>query len=142
MVEVLDNLPANQQLQICGIIAKACSNQSNLLALPAPQTDNTTKVFQCRVIEEEEVLFATSLEKVSIGGIEDCMNIILDTGSSRNLIGRHLVPLLIQRMVEAGLKPPKPLPAQKKFQFGGQSSAISTERVMVPLKLGKTVVEA
>ena len=86
MVEVLDNLPANQQLQICGIIVKACSTQSNLLALTAPQTDNTTKVFQCEVIEEEEVLFETVLEKVSLGGIVDCINIILDTGLSRNLI--------------------------------------------------------
>jgi len=48
---------------------------------------------------------------VFLGGIGDCTHIILDTGSSRNLIGRHLLPLLIQRMVEAGLEPPKPLSA-------------------------------
>jgi len=94
MVEVLDNLPANKQLQICGLMAKACSTQSNLLALLAPQADNSKKVFQCEEIEEEEVLIATALEKVFLGGIGDCQNIILDTGSSRNLIGRHLVPLL------------------------------------------------
>ncbi len=110
MVEVLDNLPAHQQLQICGIIAKACSNQSNLLALPAPKVD-TKQVFQCGEIEEEEVLIATALEKVFLGGIGDCQNIILDTGSSRNLIGRHLLRLLIQRIVKVGLEPPKPLSA-------------------------------
>jgi hypothetical protein len=82
MVEVLDNLPANQQLQICGIIVKACSTPSNLLALPAPQTDTVKQVFQCGEIVEEEVLIATALEKVFLGGIGDCTHIILDTGSS------------------------------------------------------------
>jgi hypothetical protein len=45
-------------------------------------------------------------------------------------------------MAEAGLEPPKPLSARKKFQFGGRSSAVSTARVMVPLVLGNTMVEA
>jgi len=101
VVEILDNMPASQQLQICGIIAQACGPQGDLLALPAPQTE-TKKVFQCEDAEDEEVLVATGLEQVFLGGIGDCTNIILDTGSSHNLIGRHLLPLLEQRLKDAG----------------------------------------
>jgi hypothetical protein len=132
-------MPASQQLQVCGIIAQACAAQNNLLALPAPQTE-TKKIFQCEE-GEDEVLVATGLEQVFLGGIGDCKNIILDTGSSHCLIGRHLMPALKKRLLEAG-EHFKPQPAKKRFQFGGRNSALSTEKVIVPLVLGRTLVQA
>ena len=81
-----------------------------------------------------------NIEQVFIGGIKDQEHIIIDTGSSYNLIGRHLLPLLVQRLKKAGVSS-EPLTAQKKFQFGGNTKAMSTCKLMVPLKLGQTRVE-
>ncbi len=50
------------------------------------------------------------------------------------------MPVLKQRLEEAGIDF-KPQPAKKRFQFGGRTSAMSTAKVIVPLVLGRTLVQ-
>ena len=102
MVQILNDMPAAQQLEMCGLLSK-CMTPKGQLTLPM---SNGTNVFQ--VEEEDEVLM--NIEHVFIGGIQDQEHIIIDTGSSHNLIGRHLLPLLTQRLKNAGIST-EPLPA-------------------------------
>ena len=100
------------------------------LALPMTNGKN---VFE--VEEDDDVLINT--EQVFIGGIKDQEPIIIDTGSSHNLIGRHLLTLLKQRLENAGVSS-EPLLARNNFQFGGNTEAMSTCKLIVPLKLSSS----
>jgi hypothetical protein len=70
----------------------------------------------------------------------DHENIIIDMGSSYNLIGRHLLPLLKQKLEAAGVKAGI-VGTAKRFQFGGSTKVMCTAKVIVPLKLGQTRIE-
>ena len=70
-----------------------------------PQTNSQNPMGQARIFQidkNEEVYVAADLEMIYMGGVKDHNNIIIDTGSAYNLIGHHLVPLLKQRIEEAG----------------------------------------
>jgi len=95
MVQILNDMPAAQQLEMCGMLSK-CMTPKGQLALPMTNGKN---VFE--VEEDDDVLINT--EQVFIGGIKDQEHIIIDTGFSHNLIGRHLLPLLKQRLENAGV---------------------------------------
>jgi len=94
-------------------------------------------VFQ---VEEEAVLMAAHIDHVFIGEVDNHQHIIIDTGSSYNLIGRHLLPSLEEKMKEAGTKLTVK-PAGKRFQLGGTTKTLSTAKAIVPLLLGDTRVE-
>jgi hypothetical protein len=100
------------------------------------------QLIQIKTQQEEEVeLITTDLEQVLLGGMCDHQNILLDAGSSFNLIGRHLLPLLEQRLAVAGVEL-RPISTWKRFWLGGRTKALSTAKVIVPLCLGKTRVDA
>ena len=77
------------------------------------------RVYQINQDDNEEVYVAADVEMIYMGGVQDHDNIIIDTGSAYNLIGHHLVPLLEQRIEQAGSKM-SIIPTQKTFQFGGR----------------------
>ena len=137
MTEIFSGMHPVKQLEMCGEMSKWIKPNGQLaLPMPIPK-----KILQIEhKPDEDAVLISTDIERVFIGGIDDHQHIILDTGSSYNLIGRHLLPILQQRMMEAGAKPTI-LPTSKRFQFGGKTKAMSTSKILVPLILGKTRVE-
>ena len=138
MVQILNSIPAAQQLEVCGVLSK-CLTPNKQLALPIPTTKN---VFQVdNILEEDAVLMAMNLEHVFIDGLGDHQHIIIDTGSSYNLIGCHLLPILQQRLTEAGINMIV-CSASKRFQFGGRNKALATAKINIPLLLGQTRVEA
>ena len=56
------------------------------------------------------------------------------------MIGRHLLPLLKQKLENAEVKAGI-LSASKRFKFGGSTKVMCTAKVIVPIKLGQTRVE-
>ena len=110
----------------------------------APQynTNNTGRIYQVDEEEEEvEVFVATELERIFLGGVQEHTSVIIDTGSAYNLIGKHLMPMLKQRMAQAGVEL-KVEPTNKKFQFGGSTVIKSLGRMNIPIILGRTETEA
>jgi hypothetical protein len=106
------------------------------LTLPPPMAKN---IYQVESNPEDEDLLM-NMEQVFVGEIKDHNNIVIDTGSSYNLIGRHLLPLLKQKLEHAGVKS-EVVSASNRFQFGGSAKVMCTAKVVVPLKLGHTRVE-
>jgi hypothetical protein len=133
MTELFNAMHPIQQLEMCGAMSK-WMKPTGQLALPMPANKN---VFQ---VEEEAVLMAAHTNHVFIGEEDNHQHIIIDTGSSYNLIGRHLLPSLEEKMKEAGTKLTIK-PAGKRFQLGGTTKTLSTAKVIVPLLLGDTRVE-
>jgi hypothetical protein len=132
-------------MEICGAINKTflkppvviTQAQNNL-------SSNQPRIYQVK--DEEEEVFITSdltsdLNRIFLSGTKEQQNIIIDTGSAYNLIGKHLIPIMKQRLTEAGVETII-TPTKKKFQFGGNTIIESSGKIMVPLILGKTKVEA
>ena len=113
-----------------------CMTPGGKLVLPTPNVKSIFQVESCQ--DDEDVLM--NIEHVFVGEIKDHDNIVIDTGSSHNLIGRHLLPLLKQKLENAGVKAGI-IGASKRFQFGGSAKVLNTAKVVVPLKLGHTRVE-
>jgi len=141
MTELLNGMHPMQQLELCGAISRWMKPPGQL-ALPMPMPMPASKnVFQVEHNPNEEaVLMSAQVDHVFIGEVDNHQHIILDTGSSYNLIGRHIIPILEEKMKEAGTKMIVQ-PAGKRFQFGGTVKSCSTAKVLVPLLLGKTRVE-
>ncbi len=106
-----------------------CITPNGKLALPVP---NVKSIFQVdsNLDEEDDVLL--NIEQVFVGGVKDHKNIIIDTGSSYNLIGRHLLPLLKQKLEKAGVEAGI-VGVSKRFQFGGSTKVMCTAKVIVPI---------
>jgi hypothetical protein len=101
-----------------------------------PPGSNQGKIYQVDQEDEEgEVFISADLDRIFLGGVKDHNSVIIDTGSAYNLIGYHLVPLLEQRLTEAGTEL-KIIPTQKKFQFGGHTVISSLGQIEVPIILG------
>ena len=84
---------------------------------------------------------AADLEMIYMSEVQDHNNIIIDTGSAYNLIGNHLVPLLKQRIEEAGSEM-SIFPAKKTFQFRGRTVANSSRKLLVPITIGPNKLQA
>jgi len=137
MTQILNDIPVAQQLEICGMLSK-CMKPNGQLVLNMP---NTKSVFQVDLEpDNDDILLAEDIDHVFIGGLEDHNHIILDTGSSYNLIGKHLLTLLKHRLEQAGARAVV-VAANKKFQFGGSIRVKSEGKIMVPMMLGNTRLE-
>ena len=66
-------------------------------------------------------------------------NIIVDTGSNYNLIGRNLVKLMDEKLRSTGQEMIKES-ARKFFQFGGGQPTKSNEMIKVPINLAGKLV--
>jgi len=85
-------------MEICGAINKTflkppvviTQAQSNL-------NPNQPRIYQVQD-EEEEVFITSDLDRIFLSRSKDHTNIIIDTGSTYNLIGQHLIPIMKQRL--------------------------------------------
>ena len=82
-----------------------------------------------------------NMEAVYLSGTSDEKFIIIDTGSARNLIGRHLLPVLEKRMKMNGhdLKLTK---TDKTFQFRARSESKHFAKTVIPLNLAGIMIHA
>jgi hypothetical protein len=97
------------------------------------------RVFQ--IDKNEDVYVAADLEMIYMSEVQDHNNIIIDTGSAYNLIGHHLVPILKQRIINAGSEM-SIIPTKKTFQFGGRTVANSSTKLLVPITIGPNKLQA
>jgi len=80
------------------------------------------------------------VDRAFLAKIVEKENIIVDTGSNYNLIGRNLVKLLQEKLRSAGQEVVAE-GARKFFQFGGGQPTRSDEMLRVPINLsGKLVI--
>jgi len=110
----------------------------------SPQNNPQNTMGQNRIFQiddNEEVYVAADIEMIYMSEVQDHNNIIIDTGSAYNLIGHHLVPLLTQRIEEAGSEM-SISPTKKTFQFGGRSVANSSRKLLVPITIGPNQLQA
>jgi len=107
------------------------------------QPPNTRRIYQIEDPDYDEsgVYMTHDLEAVYLSGTSDEKFIIIDTGSARNLIGRHLIPLLEKRLKQNGhiLKLTK---TDKSFQFGARSESKCVAKTIVPLNIAGIVLHA
>jgi len=93
------------------------------------------------VENEEQVLWAADPISIILGNKDDHTSVIIDTGTDYNLIGHHLIPLLKQRLSQVGVEL-NILPTKNKFQLSERTIIESSGKIVVPILLGKTTVEA
>ncbi len=91
--------------------------------------------------EESGVFMTKDVEAIFLSGQNDEQFIIIDTGSARNLIGRHLLPVLEKRQKMSGhdLKLSK---TDKTFQFGARSESKCFAKTVIPLNLAGIMLHA
>jgi len=138
IISAMHEMPQHEQMELVGDIAKTFMKPSVII----PPGSNKGRIYQVNEEDEEdEVYISADLDRIFLGGAKDHDSAIIDTGSAYNLIGYHLVPLLEQRLTEAGIEL-KVIPTQKKFQFGGNTVISSTGQIDVPIILGRTKINA
>ena len=134
-IQPINELLTQQQREICGAMKPpVVKNQ-------AQNATNQPRIYQVNEGEEEEVFMTSDLDRISLSGSKDHTSMIIDTGSAYNLIGEHLIPMLEQKLTEAGIET-QIIPTKKKFQFGGRTIVESSGKIKVPLILGKTKIDA
>ena len=142
IVSAIHKLSQKEQMEIVGTIARTFMKPP--IMIPQGSTQNNinprpTKIFQVDPDKEEEVFMSADLDRIFLSGTQDHTSVIIDTGSAYNLIGKHLIPILRQRLAEAG-RELRITPTKKKFQFGGHAVTSSSGKILVPLVLGNTVI--
>jgi len=130
----------NNETQQSGIQCTAPSNIENQSANQLDPQSDYGHIQELHQQEDEVVMIAMDQEYSLLDELSTYQYIIVNTRSPVNLIGRDLLPMLIQRLTEVGVEL-KPLSAQKSFQLG-RIKVKSTERLVVPIHLGKTTMHA
>ena len=107
IVNAIHKLSQKEQMEIVGTIAKIFMKPPVIITQGSTQNNinpGPTKVLQVDQDEEEEVFMTADLYRIFLSGAQDHTSVIIDTGSAYNLIGRHLIPILTQRLAETGRK--------------------------------------
>ena len=135
LYRLLNQMTAQQQQEAMSSLSKVYQMKTPQVTSAANINPQIPKiVFQVEDEEEQEETVMLTAEQVFLAHPVEISNILIDTGSSYNLIGEHLIPTLEQRMLEAGEKLQR-LNSAKIFKFGGHKNTVSDSKVVIPLRL-------
>ena len=89
----------------------------------------------------EKIFHSGNPKRILWGESNDYTSIIIEPGATCNLIGHQLIPILKQRLAQGGVKL-ETIPSKIKIKMGEENIVESFGKIMVPLILGKTKLDA
>jgi hypothetical protein len=98
------------------------------------QVDGQQSVFQVNNPQDEVYNVKLSVEQIYLSSQIKATNMVVDTGSTYNLIGQQLLPILDERLQAGGHKL-KLEETLKYFKFGGHDNIECKTKVNIPLSL-------
>ena len=106
------------------------------IAAPAAATNNpqAKSVFQVNNQEDEVYNVKLSAEQIYLSSQVEVSSIVIDTGSTYNLIGQQLLPVLNERL-QSGGQELKLEDTLKYFKFGGHDNTVCKSKVNIPLNI-------
>jgi len=101
---ILNNLTPQQQMDIISKLGQTYIPPMAAIAAPAAATSNTQakSVFQVNNEEDEVYNVKLSAEQIYLSSQVKVSSIVIDTGSTYNLIGQQLLPVLNERLQPGG----------------------------------------
>ena len=98
------------------------------------QVDGQQSVFQVDNQQDEVYNVKLSAEQIYLSSQVEVTSIVVDTGSTYNLIGQQLLPILNERLQTGGHKL-KLEDTLKYFKFGGHDNIECKTKVNIPLSI-------
>jgi hypothetical protein len=123
-------------LDIIAKLGQTYIPQPPAAATAQPNNQQPKSVFQVNNDDDINTVML-SAEQVYLTNKIDAPSMVIDTGSTYNLIGQHLLPVLNERL-QTGGQNLKIEDTQKYFKFGGHDNTNCKSKVNIPLNIAGT----
>jgi len=104
-----------------------------------PTSNNRSQCFKSTTNDDFNTVML-SAEQVYLANKIEVTSLVVDTGSTYNLIGQHLLPVLNERL-QAGGQNLKMEDTMKYFKFGGHDNTNCKSKVNIPINIAGTTSE-